>query len=83
MRLIALGLLAGLALASAAPAQSSSLGSTTGAAGMSGLATAEGGLGAGAGSITAAANSAVNPSGNSFLNPPPGTSAPVFGRLAR
>jgi hypothetical protein len=59
------------------------MGSTTDAASVSGLATAGGGLGTSAGGIAAAANSAVNPSGNSFLNPPPGTAAPVFGRLAR
>ncbi len=83
MRLIALGLLAGLALTSAAAAQSSGMGSATGATVMSGLATTGGGLGHSAGSIAAAANSAVNPSGNSFLNPPPGVGAPIVGRIVR
>jgi hypothetical protein len=36
------------------------------------------GLGNAAGSIAAGANSALNPSGNSFIVPPPGASAGVF-----
>jgi hypothetical protein len=83
MRLIALGLLAGLALTSAASAQTSSMGLTTGTAGMSSSAMTGGGLGDSAGSIAAGANSAVNPSGNSFLSPTPGVGAPVIGRLGR
>jgi hypothetical protein len=38
----------------------------------------ESGLGNAAGSIAAGANSALNPSGNSFIVPPPGASAGVF-----
>jgi len=85
MRTTALALLATLALTSSALAQNSmnmNMGSVTGTAGMSGLATA-GGLSTSAGSIEAGANSAVNPSGNSFLNPPPGASGPSVGRLVR
>jgi len=79
MKLIALGLVAGLAFTSSALAQSStmSMGSTTGTAGI--MSGAAGGLGNGAGSISAGANSAVNPSGNSFLNPLPGISSPAVG----
>jgi hypothetical protein len=36
------------------------------------------GLGNAAGSIAAGANSAWNPSGNSFIAPPPGAGAGVF-----
>jgi hypothetical protein len=86
MRLIAFGLLATLALAGPALAQSgttTNMGAATGTAGISGPAAAGGGFGNNAGSITAAANASVNPSGNSFLNPPPGTGVPAAGRPAR
>lgn len=84
MRRTALGLVAALALASPAVAQHGNTvnrGLTTGAVGTSGL--VDGGLGENAGGIAAAANSAANPSGNSFLNPPPGTGVPAVGRPAR
>jgi hypothetical protein len=68
----------------AAAGGSTSGGSTTGSGttGMNGSttgSTANGGLGNDAGSAAAGANSAVNPSGNSYLNPPPGTAPPNAG----
>jgi hypothetical protein len=49
-------------------------GSTTGgSAGSSTTGTGTGGINNGAGSISAGRNSAQNPSGNSYINPPPGT----------
>jgi hypothetical protein len=63
----------------AAAGGSTSSGSTTGTSGSTTGGTASGGLGGNAGSAAAGANSAVNPSGNSYLNPPPGTAAPNAG----
>jgi hypothetical protein len=56
-----------------------SSGTTTGMSGSTTGSTANGGLGNNAGSAAAGANSAVNPSGNSYLNPAPGTAAPNAG----
>jgi hypothetical protein len=78
MRLTSLTLVAALTLAGAfAHAQSSTMG-TTGSAGstmnLGGSTTGaaiNGGLGNNAGSIAAGANSAFNPSGNSFINTSP------------
>ncbi len=81
MKRIVLGLVAALAFASPALAQNSTMnmGLTTGTMGMSGPTAIGGSLGDSAGSIAAGANSAVNASGNSFLNHPPGIAAPVAG----
>jgi hypothetical protein len=86
MRLTSLALVATLTLAGAiAHAQSSTMGpigsaaSTTGLAGSTTGAAANGGLDNSAGSIAAGANSALNPSGNSFINTSPSgsTLAPI------
>jgi hypothetical protein len=84
MRLTSLALVTALALAGAfAHAQSSmmgttgSAGSTTGLAGSTTGGAADGGLGNNAGSIAAGANSALNPSGNSFINTSPSGSTLV------
>jgi len=50
---------------------------TSASAFAQGATASNGGLSNEAGSIAAGANSFANPSGNSFLNPPPGISAPV------
>jgi hypothetical protein len=63
----------------AAAGGSTSSGATTGVSGSTTGSATNGGLGNNAGSAAAGANSAVNPSGNSYLNPPPGTAAPNAG----
>jgi hypothetical protein len=93
MKLATLGLTTALVLTNAFAFAQSGTGSTGGSAaggttssgtttGMSGSttgSTANGGLGNSAGSAAAGANSAVNPSGNSYINPAPGTATPNAG----
>jgi hypothetical protein len=65
---------AGGPAASTGAAGSTTSGSTTGGTAGSGTTgTGIGGINNGAGSISAGRNSAQNPSGNSYINPPPGT----------